>query len=106
MKHVAKDLFSKYGIAINAVHPGVASTAIYDYHFILKYIREYFFLSPKLAAESSVFCALSPLMEGVTGAYVENSEIVQPSTMSESRKLQKELYDKTRQLLHHWIPPL
>ena len=46
-------------------------------------------------AYTSIFAAISPALDGYSGAYLEECSIAQPSALAESDKLAKELWDRS-----------
>ncbi len=74
------------GITSNSLHPGVIST---------KLLREGFGMSGatvETGAETSVHCALSPHVAGVTGAYFSDSQVVEASRRARTVQAQERFW--------------
>ena len=62
------------GVTVNALHPGVVATDVAKemgplFSFMQKTLLRPFSISPERGAETSVYLAASPEVEGVTGGY-------------------------------------
>ncbi|KAM8757002.1 retinol dehydrogenase 11 [Acanthopagrus latus] len=65
------------GVTANSVHPGVVMTEVMRYYpfiirFLFNLIGFFFFKSPEEGAVSSIYCAVSEEMEGITGKYIDS----------------------------------
>lgn len=70
-------------VSINAVHPGTVNTELgretpWYLSWIVKPISQLFFRSPEEGARTSVYCAVSPEVEGVGGKYFSNEREEKP----------------------------
>jgi retinol dehydrogenase-12 len=66
---LAKRLRGK-GVTVNALHPGVVSTALArDMPAPFRMLARLFFTTPEKGARTSLFVATSPTLEGVSGRY-------------------------------------
>ena len=70
-------------VIVNAVHPGSVRTELQRHSFAASIMR--FFLSiswktPEEGAQTSIYCAVSEEMEGVSGKYLADCKIVKPRT--------------------------
>ncbi|MFO0547731.1 MAG: SDR family oxidoreductase [Polyangiaceae bacterium] len=67
------------GITINAVHPGVVSTELArDFPLPFRLMARLFFSTPEKGARTSLFVALDPSLDGVTGKYFASSKEKKP----------------------------
>lgn len=86
----------------NSLHPGfVASNFGRNSGFFFKFI--FALLRPlakseKKGAETSIFLALSPEVEGVTGQYFDNSKAVNPSATAHDQELGRQLWERSAEL--------
>ncbi len=69
----AAQRWADYGIAVNAVHPGVIGDSSLG-----QSSQHYAYKSCEQGAATSVFVATSPLVSGVVGRYFENCQEVDP----------------------------
>jgi NAD(P)-dependent dehydrogenase (short-subunit alcohol dehydrogenase family) len=85
------------GVTANVLHPGiVASRIAYNNGPLLRCIMTLtrpFTLSVERGAQTSVYLAASPDVEGVTGKYFENCKIVRSSSVSYDEVLAQLLWD-------------
>jgi NAD(P)-dependent dehydrogenase (short-subunit alcohol dehydrogenase family) len=90
------------GVTVNAVHPGVVRT-----HFASNgglglrigfILMAPFMRSPAKGAETSIFVASSPELEGVTGKYFVNRAPAQSSPASHDEGVSRRLWDVSARL--------
>jgi len=92
------------GVTVNVVQPGFAATNLGKNtesrraSLMFKLMRP-FQVSAKKAAETSVYLASSPEVEGVTGKYFKRKQEAISSPISYDRQMQKRLWDLTAELL-------
>ena len=84
-------------VTVNALHPGHVATDIYRTNFsvigpLLKRIMGLFALTPEEGAQTSIYLASSPEVEGMTGRYFIEREAVQSSPMSYDQNLAHQLW--------------
>lgn len=79
----------KDGIASNALHPGVITTKLLKAGFNMSGS------SVGRGAETSVFLATSPLVEGITGRYFTDAREALPSSLSRDEALQGRLWERS-----------
>ena len=85
------------GVTVNALHPGVVATDVAKemgplFSFMQKTLLKPFSVSPERAAETSVYLAGSPEMEGVTGGYFVKSVQRKSSAASYDEALQERMW--------------
>src|SRR5438132_4847094 len=68
------------GVTVNACHPGVLRTnlAMGGSSVVVRFVRM-FFKGPERGAETPIYLAISPDVDGVTGKYVANQRIREAS---------------------------
>ncbi len=92
------------GVTVNVVLPGFVATNLgrssgsMMSRVMFKMMKP-FQLSPKEGAETSVYVATSPNVEGVTGRCFEKKEEIETSELSNDTGLQEQLWDATKDLL-------
>ncbi|XP_041039945.1 retinol dehydrogenase 11 [Carcharodon carcharias] len=92
------------GVTVNAVHPGVVMTEILrDYNLLLRIIFNligiFFFKSSEEGAVSTIYCAVSKEMEGVSGKYIDSDcSVTLPSPTAQDQALAKKLWDISESL--------
>lgn len=91
------------GVTANALHPGFVSSNIgvngnRAFGWLKKAINV-FSLSPEDGAQTSVYLASSPEVEGVTGQYFVKSQAVPSSDASYAEAAQKRLWDVSAELV-------
>jgi NAD(P)-dependent dehydrogenase (short-subunit alcohol dehydrogenase family) len=79
----------KEGIASNSLHPGVITTKLLKAGFNMSGA------SVARGAETTIFLATSPLVEGVTGRYFADAREAAPSSLSRDEKLQERLWERS-----------
>ena len=84
---------SKTAITTSALHPGVVSTKL------LKFGWGASGASLAAGAKTSVYCATSPSLAGVTGRYYSDSKETQAAAHATDSKLEKALYLESCRLL-------
>ena len=89
-------------ITVNALHPGFVATnfgksngGIYHPIFGLAQLAA---ISPQKGAETSIYLASSPEVEGVTGKYFDRKKAVRSSDLSNNTKLAAQLWLVSEQL--------
>lgn len=82
------------GVTLNTIHPGVVNTKLgMDRSKPKKGIARRFFKSPEKGAETSIYLASSPEVEGVTGKYFINKQEQKSSDDSYNDEYAKKLWD-------------
>ncbi len=85
-------------VAVNAVHPGLVNTGFGDnmtgfMRYFFKMMKTVAGRSPRKGAETLVYLASSPDVQGVTGKYWFDKKTTQSSAISQDREQQKQLWD-------------
>lgn len=86
------------GVTVNALHPGVVNTGFGDnsQNALIRgllWLFKRFTLSPERGAQTSVYLASSPEVEGVTGKYFDNKQAKPSNPLSYDEAAQKRLWD-------------
>lgn len=91
------------GVTVNALHPGHVATDIWrnDFSFIgpaLKWITGLFSLSPEQGAESTIYLATSPEVEGITGKYFNKLKLAASSPASYDEAPARRLWEFSEEI--------
>ncbi|NVM54339.1 MAG: SDR family oxidoreductase [Candidatus Helarchaeota archaeon] len=87
------------GVTVNVVHPGVARTNLgRDMNWFSRGFTKIFFKSPKKCAETPIYVASSPDLEGVNGKYLANKKEKQSSKESYNEADAKRLWEISAEL--------
>ncbi|KAM8939635.1 retinol dehydrogenase 14-like [Pelodytes ibericus] len=87
------------GVTVSSLNPGVVMTdAMRNYSFIIRSIFNvigfFFFKTAEEGAASSIFCAVSEEMEGITGKYVDSDcTMLLPSEKARDPAVAKKLWE-------------
>jgi NAD(P)-dependent dehydrogenase (short-subunit alcohol dehydrogenase family) len=97
------------GVTANCLHPGTVATNISKgslgpFAFLGK-ISRLFLISPEEGAETPVYLATSPEVEGVTGRYFERKREKRSSVGSYDRALAERLWNESERLTGFVVPP-
>src|SRR5437899_6820373 len=89
------------GVTVNACHPGVIRTnlGMGGASPIVRFVRM-FFKGPEKGAETPIFLAASPEVEGVTGKYFAKMQVRTPSRAAQDAQGARRLFDLSAQLTH------
>lgn len=92
------------GIDVNVLHPGFVRTRFGQNNagrFRRAMFKAFgvFAKSPEKGAETSIYLASSPEVEGVTGKYFADSKEKRSSKVSYDQQLQRELWERTLEML-------
>jgi NAD(P)-dependent dehydrogenase (short-subunit alcohol dehydrogenase family) len=93
------------GVTVNALHPGFVATGFGKNNpgFLMKIVRAAVPLiarSPEKGAETSVYLATSPSVEGVTGKYFYNAQAIPAAPQAADRAVAQKLWDVSAGLVH------
>ena len=88
-------------VTVNAVHPGVIRTnlGIGGTSIVVRFVKM-FLKSPAKGAETPIYLATSPEVEGVTGQYFVNKKIQEPSMAAQDPDAARRLFDLSANLAH------
>jgi len=90
-------------ITVNALHPGRVGTDIFKTDFSvlggpLKWFMERISLTPEQGADTTIYLATSPDVEGMTGKYFVKREAVPSSKLSYDRDLAERLWEVSKEI--------
>jgi NAD(P)-dependent dehydrogenase (short-subunit alcohol dehydrogenase family) len=93
------------GVTVNALHPGLVATgfAKNNGRLIAGLVSLFMPLvgrSPEQGAETSIYLASSPSVEGITGKYFQDSHMVTPAPQASDREVARKLWDVSAELVH------
>jgi NAD(P)-dependent dehydrogenase (short-subunit alcohol dehydrogenase family) len=85
------------GVTANAVHPGQVATDIWSTNFsilgpLLKWLIRLRGLTPEQGADTLIYLAASPEVEGVSGKYFVRRQAVRSSPLSYDEELARQLW--------------
>ncbi|KAM4808927.1 retinol dehydrogenase 12-like [Rhinophrynus dorsalis] len=87
------------GVTVTSLNPGIVMTeAMRNYSCIMRFIFNligiFFFKSAEEGAASTIYCAVSKEMEGLTGKYIDSDcSLVLPSGKAHDRAVAKKLWE-------------
>ena len=90
------------GVTSNCLHPGVVSTGFGKNNrglmsFLIK-LYSSFARTPEKGAETTIFLATSPAVEGISGQYFSDCKAVEPSPEARDPEVAKRLWQVSAQL--------
>lgn len=86
-------------VTVNFVHPGVVATNLArDMNAFFRWAARTFLITPEKGAQTSVYVAASPELEGVTGKYFDACKEAKPSALVHDAALRKRLWDLSESL--------
>ena len=99
--------FHSEGISSFALHPGVVRTKIgvkntkgwVNWGWKILTSLPIFTISEKQGAATSLYAALSPKLEGVSGKYLRNSKVIKSTKQSYNEETAKQLWELSERLL-------
>jgi NAD(P)-dependent dehydrogenase (short-subunit alcohol dehydrogenase family) len=90
-------------VTANALHPGYVDTGFslnngIFFRMFARLSARIFARTPERGAQTSIYLASSPEVEGVTGKYFSDCKAVQSSALSYDEELAKELWQVSMEL--------
>lgn len=89
-------------VSVSCIHPGIVDTDLYREIWWSPLVSGLLFKTPEEGVKTTLYAALSPELEGISGCYLEECAIAQPSFISQDRTLQDRLWNATWSLLKPW----
>lgn len=92
------------GVTVNALHPGFVSTGFGSNNAgvlmkIMRVIVPLIARSPERGAETSIYLASSPDLEGITGKYFYDSKMIPAAPQASDMTVAKRLWDVSAQMI-------
>ncbi|XP_074601536.1 polyprenol dehydrogenase-like [Brevipalpus obovatus] len=96
-------------VRVNCLHPGVVKTDLYEHVWWVNRFPKFaslIFRTPEEGAETVLYTALSPELDGVGGKYLEDCAIVKAARPAYDESIQDQLWNKTWSMLRPWLEKL
>ena len=91
------------GVTVNCLHPGVIATGLFrNLPKFIDLVARLFLTRPEKGAETSVYLATSPEVEGVSGKYFAKKRAVNSSAESNDREEARRLWEASEKLTGGW----
>jgi retinol dehydrogenase-14 len=96
------------GVTVNCMHPGVVATGIWGHGAppsrswikpIVALLAQIFMITPAQGADSIVYLAASPEVEGKTGLYFDDNRVREPAELAKDDALARRLWDESARLV-------
>lgn len=91
------------GITVNCLHPGVVATRIADkmawWAGLAWLAIRPFQISAEAGAKTSLYCAASPDLAGITGCYFDKCKQKEPSTLAQDPAAAQRLWEESERLV-------
>ena len=91
------------GVTANSLHPGAVATNIWShapwYVRPLLPVVKLFMISAEKGADTIVYLAASPEVEGLTGGYYEKNRRILPSRLAQNEAVAKNLWERSAALV-------
>lgn len=95
------------GVTANCLHPGVVKTGfgknnsgiVRGFFAVFQTVGKPFLLTPEKGAQTSIYLASSPEVEGVTGKYFAKSREAQSNAISHDRDVARRLWESSEQMV-------
>ncbi len=91
------------GVTVNALHPGFVATSFGHgkgmMGFFTKIAQKLLAISPQEGAQTSIFLASSPTVEGVTGKYFSKSQEQKPSAQAMDDQAAEKLWQLSEEIV-------
>ncbi|MBX2996984.1 MAG: SDR family oxidoreductase [Caldilineaceae bacterium] len=93
------------GVTVNALHPGFVrtnfggnSTGNGIVTLLFRLFVKFFAISPDKGAETSIYLATSPDVEGVTGQYFDKKKAAEPASQAKNMETARRLWQESERL--------
>ncbi len=89
------------GVTVNACHPGVIRTnlAMGGSSMVVRFVKM-FLKSPEKGAETPIYLATSPEVEGISGKYFVRNQVLAPSARAQDPAVARRLFEVSMELAH------
>ncbi|MFP4691258.1 MAG: SDR family oxidoreductase [Bacteroidales bacterium] len=96
-RKLARDLKGR-GVTVNCLHPGVVETRLFDkMSGLFRWLFGLFMISPEKGAQTSIYLAVSPEVEDVTGAYFAKKKIAKTTRHARDMDVAEKLWEVSRE---------
>lgn len=103
--YFTKSLAERYrskGITAFALHPGLVNTnfgsRLSGFGKLLLFLARPFMITPQQGAQTSVYLATAPKLDGKSGQYFKNQKVIKPKPIAENEAARNRLWDISLQL--------
>jgi NAD(P)-dependent dehydrogenase (short-subunit alcohol dehydrogenase family) len=91
------------GVTVNTLHPGFVATSLASNNgwfarFLMRWVLRPFALSPEQGAQTTIYLATSPEVEGVTGKYFVKQKAIPSSPASYDQAAARKLWEISAQM--------
>ena len=89
------------GVTVNACHPGVIRTnlGMGGSSVVVRFVKM-FLKSPEKGAETPIYLATSPEVEGISGKYFVRNQMLAPSARAQDPAVARRLFEVSMELAH------
>src|SRR3989442_157811 len=89
------------GVTVNACHPGGIRTnlAMGGSSLVVRFVKM-FLKSPEKGAETPIYLATSPEVEGISGKYFVRNQVLAPSARAQDPAVARRLFEVSTELAH------
>ncbi len=91
------------GVTTNSLHPGLVATNFAANNGrrgkLMRWVMNRFSISVEQGAQTTLYVATAPELEGVTGQYFESSRVAQPSAAARDADAARRLWEVSEQLV-------
>ena len=98
------------GVTSNVLHPGVINTGFgkttTGLNRVVAWAANLAAISPEQGAQTSLYLASSPTVEGVNGEYFVKQKVASANNVAYDRDAQERLWALSEDLLSPWLAPL
>ena len=93
------------GVTVNALHPGFTATGFAKNNgrvmaALVSIFAPLVARSPAKGAETSIYLASSPSVEGMTGKYFYDSHVIPAAPQASDRVVARKLWDVSAKMVH------
>jgi len=93
------------GVTVNALHPGDVATGIGSSNgkvvaALYEFFGKFFLRTPEKGAETSIYLASSPEVEGITGQYYFDCKVKEPAPHAKDEAIARKLWDVSAEMVH------
>lgn len=97
----------KFGVTSNSLHPGVVRTGFgknnSSFMKVIWGLIGAFALNPVQGAQTTIYAATAPELEGVTGQYFDKSSISKATKLASDPELARKFWDESMKKIKPWL---